>query len=148
MGEKDIAEKMLEDYNDIFADIMNVILFHGELMVQEEALLDVNTESWFEDDMGVLQEQKRDVAKLWKKGNVQLALCGIENQTEIDKQMPLRVISYDGAAYKSQYKMHIKKPYPVITIELHSYIYKRNSACRGSAEIIINSNEGSVIYGM
>ena len=26
MGEKDIAEKVLEDYNDVFADIVNVLL--------------------------------------------------------------------------------------------------------------------------
>lgn len=29
MGEKDIAEKVLEDYNDVFADIVNVLLFQG-----------------------------------------------------------------------------------------------------------------------
>ena len=30
MGQKDITEKILADYNDIFADIVNVLLFHGE----------------------------------------------------------------------------------------------------------------------
>ena len=27
MGEKDITEKILADYNDVFADIVNVLLF-------------------------------------------------------------------------------------------------------------------------
>lgn len=36
MGEKDITEKLLEDYNDVFADIVNVLLFHGKKVVQEE----------------------------------------------------------------------------------------------------------------
>lgn len=27
MGQKDITEKLLEDYNDVFADIVNVLLF-------------------------------------------------------------------------------------------------------------------------
>lgn len=27
MGEKDLAEKILADYNDVFADIVNVLLF-------------------------------------------------------------------------------------------------------------------------
>ena len=30
MGEKDISEKMLADYNDVFADIINVLLFNGK----------------------------------------------------------------------------------------------------------------------
>ena len=29
MGEKDITEKTLEDYADVFADIVNVLLFDG-----------------------------------------------------------------------------------------------------------------------
>jgi len=28
MGEKDITEKTLEAYNDVFADIINVLLFN------------------------------------------------------------------------------------------------------------------------
>ena len=30
MGEKDIIEKTLESYNDVFADIINGLLFQGE----------------------------------------------------------------------------------------------------------------------
>ncbi len=30
MGQKDIAEKTLEAYNDVFADIVNVLLFNGK----------------------------------------------------------------------------------------------------------------------
>ena len=30
MAQKDITEKTLESYNDVFADILNVLLFHGE----------------------------------------------------------------------------------------------------------------------
>ena len=30
MGEKDITEKILADYNDVFADIVNVLLFGGK----------------------------------------------------------------------------------------------------------------------
>lgn len=32
MAEKDIAEKTLEAYNDVFADIVNVLLFQGKLL--------------------------------------------------------------------------------------------------------------------
>lgn len=29
MGEKDITEKILEDHNDVFADIINALVFAG-----------------------------------------------------------------------------------------------------------------------
>ena len=38
MGEKDIAEKTLEAYNDVFADIVYVLLFDGKRLVQENEL--------------------------------------------------------------------------------------------------------------
>ena len=34
MGEKDIAEKILEDYPDVFADIVNGFLFDGEEVIK------------------------------------------------------------------------------------------------------------------
>ena len=36
MGEKDIVEKTLEAYNEVFADIVNVLLFRGEQIIQPE----------------------------------------------------------------------------------------------------------------
>ena len=41
MKEKDITQKVLEDNNDIFADIVNVLLFDGKSEVEENEL--VNT---------------------------------------------------------------------------------------------------------
>ena len=38
MGQKDIAEKILEDYNDVFADIINGLLFDGVQEIKPEAL--------------------------------------------------------------------------------------------------------------
>lgn len=38
MAEKDIAEKTLEAYDDVFADIVNVLLFQGRHFVKEEEL--------------------------------------------------------------------------------------------------------------
>ena len=34
MAEKDVAEKILESYNDVFSDIVNVLLFDGKEVVQ------------------------------------------------------------------------------------------------------------------
>ena len=39
--EKDITQKTLERYNDVFADIINVLLFNGKSVVTEDSLTDV-----------------------------------------------------------------------------------------------------------
>ena len=38
MGAKDITEKTLESYSDVFADIINVLLFQGHRIIREEEL--------------------------------------------------------------------------------------------------------------
>ncbi len=101
MAEKDIAEKTLESYNDVFADIINVLLFNGKQYVKENELEEESPNSSYKAD-GKLHAQERDVAKYWRKGLVRIALYGLENQTDIDKDMPLRLFSYDGAAYRGQ----------------------------------------------
>ena len=92
MGQKDIAEKALESYNDVFADIVNGLVFKGENVVKEDELNDEATVSAFRKSKQIHQ-QERDVSKVWKKNNIRIALWGIENQTKPDPYMPLRVIS-------------------------------------------------------
>ena len=36
MGDKDLTENTLEAYDDVFADIINVLLFNGKQLVCEE----------------------------------------------------------------------------------------------------------------
>lgn len=120
MSQKDITEKILEDYNDVFADIMNVLLFGGENVIKPYELEEASNLSHYKAEDRKLHEQERDVAKFWERGRVKLALCGLENQTDIDKYMPLRVISYDGAAYRTQMlDKSIKEKYPVVTLILY-----------------------------
>ena len=45
MNNKDITQKMLERYNDVFADIVNVLLFNGKKIVDEDALIDTPVDS-------------------------------------------------------------------------------------------------------
>ena len=40
MQDKDITQKVLEKYNDVFADILNVLLFDGRNVVDESTLID------------------------------------------------------------------------------------------------------------
>lgn len=101
MGEKDISEKILADYNDVFADVVNVLLFQGERLIKEEELTNTKDKSQYKAD-GRLQEQERELVKKWQREKVALSLLGMENQTDGDCDMPTRIIGYDGAAYRAQ----------------------------------------------
>ena len=120
MAEKDITQKVLEQYNDVFMDIVNVLLFNGEMVVREDDLIDLPTSS--SKKIGrKINYQDRDVAKYWQGNKINIAMLGLENQTAPDKLMPLRVISYDGAEYgwQSSKKNKDKPKYPVITLVLY-----------------------------
>ncbi len=129
MGEKDSGEKTLEAYNDVFADIINVLLFNGEKRIKENELDDVQPFSQYKADDGKLHEQERDTAKYWRDTTFRIALIGMENQTYPDRDMPLRIIGYDGASYRSQLYnekdengnvFRNKNPrYPVFTLVLY-----------------------------
>ena len=119
MGEKDITEKHLEAWNDVFADIVNVLLFNGRRLINENDLEADTKDSMFKAD-GQIHEQERDVSKFWKNGEIRISILGLENQTVPDKDMPLRVISYDGASYKQQLlDKKTKQRYAVTTIVLY-----------------------------
>ena len=132
MQEKDITQKMLERHNDVFSDIVNVLLFGGKKVVEEETLFDAVTDSALKID-GRVRFQDRDVAKYWKDSQINIALLGIENQTTPNKLMPFRVISYDGTEYGKQSRTENidKKKYPVISLVLYlgfeqKWLYPKN----------------------
>lgn len=123
MGKKDIAEKTLLDWNDVFADVFNSLLFNGEQIMRPEELENVSPHSAYKaekDQKGEPHEQIRDVVKLWRNTEYRIAFCGIENQTDVDHYMPLRVIGYDGATYRSQLLgKNPTQPCPVVTLVLY-----------------------------
>lgn len=135
MGEKDIAQKNFEAYNDVVADIVNGSLFDGREIIKADSLVDAQPFSQYKADDGTLHEQERDVAKYCMdvKCNVRLALIGFENQIAIDWDMPIRVFGYDGDSYRDEMnqdkvvadeitgkKRRVRnKRYPVITLVLY-----------------------------
>ena len=120
MAEKDKVQKTLESYNDVFADIVNVLLFEGRKVVDENDLTDAQTFSYYKMDKKKIHGQERDVAKIWNNGEIRISFIGLENQMKPDKFMPLRVIGYDGAAYRNQLNEELKdKCYLVITLVLY-----------------------------
>ena len=121
MGEKDIAEKTLASYNDVFSDIVNGLLFEGKPVIDPDKLSDAVPYSMYKAD-GKVHEQERDVCKILKadgstENEIRIAFIGFEHQTQYDRDMPLRVIGYDGAAYRAE--LSSKERYPVITIVLY-----------------------------
>ena len=77
MGEKDITEKILADYNDVFADIVNVLLFGGKTIVDENMLESIKDKSQYKTD-GEIHQEERDVSKVLKGKNVHIAFIGFE----------------------------------------------------------------------
>ena len=120
MSGKDTSEKILESYNDVFSDIVNVLLFHGRQVLAPDELEDQAPRSYYKAD-GKIREIERDVAKRWKNGNIRVACIGFENQTASDPDMPLRVMGYDGAEYRAQLLPDNAdgNRYPVVTVVLY-----------------------------
>ena len=69
MGTKDSTQKRLEDFNDVFADIVNVLLFDGKQIVKEDELETVVARDNYMFEKKV-REIERDVAKSWKQHNI------------------------------------------------------------------------------
>lgn len=90
MNEKDITEKMLAEHNDVFADIVNVLLFQGKYRIGEDDLMNAKDRSQYKAN-GVVHEQERDLSKIWKQKDLRISMLGMENQTVEDPDMPFRV---------------------------------------------------------
>ena len=141
MADKDITEKNLEAYNDVFADIVNVLLFGGKEIVKPDELTDAAPNSMLKLE-NEIHEQERDIAKYWGKSKVRIAFYGFENQTDIDNDMPLRILSYEGAAYKAQLTgtdnaEDKSKRYPVVTLVLYFGInhWNNNQSLKERVEV-------------
>ena len=135
MGEKDILEKKLLMFNDVFADFVNGIMFDGKDVVKEDELVDLSGWSHYKGDDSKHRFQDRDVVKLWKKENVVISLIGIENQDIPDKNMVFRVLSYDGASYRTQ------------LVEEESRKRKKNSGIDGELQDIFPVITFVIYYG-
>ena len=97
-----MTQKQLAEWEDCFADIVNVLLLNGKRLIKPCDLKPAMRTSLYKDKDLQLRLQERDVAKLWEQGRIRLAFIGLENQTAVHRAMPLRVIGYDGAVYRDE----------------------------------------------
>ena len=121
---KDIPEKRLESWNDVFADIFNNLFFEGNAVLREEELVALPTESYMKKVDGAQREGSRDIHKAVltgqndfghsafvdiqksdRNGGRYRLICGLENQTGVDNTMPERIMMYDCADYEEQIRL-------------------------------------------
>ena len=119
MAEKDRIEKVFFQHPDVFADVFNGNVFGGREAIDPSKLTASETESQFSDHQGKRHTQYPDLLMEYKEDKQTLALFGIENQSKIDKMMPVRVLNYNIASYAKQAGSGAKKLYPVMTIVLY-----------------------------
>ena len=104
MGSKDLAEKNLLQYKDVFSDIVNVNLFGGRHYISANELSrepgELITKSSSDNKLKQLQ---MDVPmKCNKKYNTRFFVC-LENQSDINNIMPVRDMGYQHAKYIVRY---------------------------------------------
>ena len=116
MAEKDITEKVLMSYADVFADCINVLVYNGKRRVRTENLYPAPTESFYRRGRKT-HNQFCDVScYLTEKETIRLQYI-IENETKLKKCQILRKASYQGGAYRAQMTSG-KRIYPVIGMVL------------------------------
>ncbi len=107
MGRKDLSEKLLLDYNDVFADVCNGLIFRKPGWIKPRKLHAYPTETLGIFNGGIKQGI-RDVVKRYKDCNM-CFLVGIENQSVPDYNMISRIMMYDALNYSAQNRNFGKK---------------------------------------
>lgn len=98
---------------EIIADLFNGFVFHGEQVIYADMLKEVDSKVRFLLDDGKGQKNNYEVIK--KERDIirevtienykfRLMICGVEQQTNVDYSMPLRVLVYDTLEYLKQAK--------------------------------------------
>ena len=129
MAAKDITEKTLLGFNDVFADVVNAFFALSGInrRIKPDELEDIRAWSMYKAE-DKLREQERDVVKLWKSEGAVISLIGLENQSDVDSDMALRIFGYEGADYRGQLSRKGTKPYFVMTVVLYYGTDKRWNA--------------------
>lgn len=101
MGKADVCESDYLENEEIFADLVNGVLYQGEQVVKPCELEERDGElrSILENSA---KKMLRDKVKIWK-GTV-IAVLVVENQTKVDYRMVTRAMLAESIAYDKQWK--------------------------------------------
>ena len=116
---KDILERILTSDLDVAATILNYVFHDGRQVIQPKDLQLLREEQTYPDSHDHMRELRRDAFFLWKERGIVFSFIGLESQSAIDLDMPLRCFSYDGLSYREQIDNSNGKRYPVITFVLY-----------------------------
>ena len=92
-------DRVMNEYvkkNEVFADIVNLCLYQGRNVIQSADLQECDP---------TYPDKRRDVLKecvIKEDHQNRYVLFGIENQSEMDPSMPIRVMGYDVREYERQ----------------------------------------------
>lgn len=112
MGKEDVYESDYFENAEIFADLVNGVLYHGEQVVKPEELKEQDGE--LRSILGQnVRKTIRDKVKLWN--GTALAVFAVENQTKVDYHMVIRAMLTESMAYDKQWKA-LKMKYEEILI--------------------------------
>lgn len=117
MAQKDLTEKNLESFPDVFADVINVLLYKGKLILSASDLQPAPTETLYSGVSGNLRNQFQDVSKYEMSDSLIKIQYTIENETKVRHKMILRKVGYEGALYRNQ--MEQKRNFPVASLVLY-----------------------------
>lgn len=119
MGQKDLTQKNLEYYPDVFADTVNALLYGGKQVLSPNDLQPAPTETLYPGQAKSLRNQFHDVSKYEIKTEEVKVQYTLENETWCNSKMILRKAGYEGAVYREQYDKKVRDIYPVISLVLY-----------------------------
>ncbi len=119
-GGYDIPQKELESYPDVFADIVNALVYGGEQVVDLRCLRPAETETRYRDRERRLRNQYEDLGRYETdgKGGTRI-LYLLANQSQVDSRMLLRKCGYVGGYYRGQYERQAGESCPVMELVLY-----------------------------
>ncbi len=101
MGREDVYENDYLDNAELFADLINGVLYQGEQVVRPQELSEQDGELRSIQGYDV-RKILRDKVRMWR--GTALAILVVENQTKVDYRMVIRAMLSESMAYDKQWK--------------------------------------------
>ncbi|MBR5598272.1 MAG: Rpn family recombination-promoting nuclease/putative transposase [Lachnospiraceae bacterium] len=107
MGKKDLWQSDYFDDKRRFADMINGVMFHGEQIIREEELEELDSQLVHHEKNEEAIKVIRDKVYRWK--GQKISICILENQSYVDYRMVLRVMLEEAVGYLKQQKHSYRK---------------------------------------
>ena len=117
MSLKDLKQ-MLEKHNDVFADMVNGVVFEGRQKVLANELEELSLHSPYRDGW-MLDGLYRTVIKRTKDCIIRLVCIGHDSKAVSDPEFPMQMRASEVEVYRAQLLDQCKTKYPVITLVLY-----------------------------